>query len=97
MEDFNEYMEEFKKNSLDEKKSIALEQLKVIVSLVNKLCEEIGCNNKMIVTKDVIEANRQGCSEDDFVEGVVVYASSIQDSLCEFIDKMDEVLKNDRD
>ena len=92
MEEFNEYMEDFKKNSLEDKKTIALEQLKLIASLTNKMCEELGIENDLIITKDVAEAE-QSKSEDDFVEAVVVYASSIQNSLCDFADKATEILE----
>ncbi len=93
MEDFNKYMEEFKGNSLEDKRKIALDQLKIIASLTNTMCEELGVNNNLIVTKDIIEAEKN-VSEDDFVEAVVVYASSIQNSLCDFVDKMTDILEN---
>ena len=32
-------------------------------------------------------------SDDDFVEGIVVYASSIQKSLCKFTEKLTEILE----
>lgn len=91
MEEFNKYMEEFKNNSLEEKKSIALEQLKILTGLTNKMCEELGVSNEMFITKDLTEAKD---SEEDFVEAVVVYSSSIQKSLCDLVDKITEMLEN---
>ena len=94
MEDFNKYMEEFKNYSLSDKKKIALEQLKVITSLTNTMCNELGIDNNPIITKDIVEAHENIESEDEFVEGIVVYASSIQNALCDFIDKLTDILEN---
>lgn len=93
MDEFNNYMTEFKKNSLEEKRKISLEQLKIIASLTNTMCNELGVKNDLIITKDVLEAEKN-ISEDDYVEAVVVYTSSIQNSLCDFIDKMSEILEH---
>ncbi|MBQ6497616.1 MAG: hypothetical protein IJI58_02745 [Bacilli bacterium] len=94
MKEFNQYMEQFKENSLKEKKEIALEQLKIITGLTNAMCIELGCANEMIITKDVLEGQKNKESEEDFVEAVVVYASSIQTSLCDLVDKITEILEN---
>ena len=93
MEKFEKYMEEFKTYSLEDKKKTALDQLKIIASLTNTMCQELGVKNELIITKDIVEAHENDSSEEDFVEGVVVYTSSIQNSLCDYIDKMTEMLK----
>ena len=93
MDNFNEYMEEFKTYSLEKKKKTALEQLKVIASLTNEMCNELGLNNELLITKDILEAHENINSEEKFAEGVVIYASSIQNSLCDFINKFTEVME----
>ena len=93
MDNFNEYMEEFKTYSLEKKKKTALEQLKVIASLTNEMCNELGFNNELLITKDILEAHENINSEEKFTEGVVIYASSIQNSLCDFINKFTEVME----
>ena len=92
MNEFNEYFDEFKKDSLENKKKVALDQLKLIAALTNEMCKELNVDNEVIVNKDIIEAT-DDCSEEDFVEAVVVYASSIQNSLCDFADKLTDVLE----
>ena len=93
MEKIEDYMEEFKTYPLEDKKKVALEQLKIIASLTNTMCEELGVPNELLITKDIVEAHSKSSSEDDFVEGIVEYASLIQNSLCKFIDKMTDYLK----
>ena len=94
MDDINEYMEEFKTYSLEEKRKVALDQLKLIASLANLMCEKLNVKNEVIITKDILEAHENTDSDDDFVEGIVVYANSIQESLCDFIDKMTTILED---
>ena len=93
MDDINEYMEEFKTYSLEEKRKVALDQLKIIASLANIMCEKLNVKNEVIITKDILEAHENTDSDDDFVEGIVVYANSIQESLCDFIEKMTSILE----
>ena len=93
MDDINEYMEEFKTYSLEEKRKVALDQLKIIASLANIMCEKLNVKNEVIITKDILEAYENTDSDDDFVEGIVVYANSIQESLCDFIEKMTSILE----
>ena len=93
MDELETYMQEYKTKTLEEKKSIALEQLKLLASLTNKMCEEVGIENELFITKDIVEALDKNCSEEDFVEAVVVFASSIQNSLCDFTDKFTEILE----
>ena len=64
-----------------------------IICLHNKMCEEVGVKNEIIVTPDIVEAAKENSKEEDFVEAVVVYASSIQNSICDFVDKFTEVLE----
>ncbi|MEE3343410.1 MAG: hypothetical protein VZS44_04915 [Bacilli bacterium] len=94
MEDFNKYMEEFKSYSIEEKRKVAIDQLKLIASLTNTMCEKLNIKNDIIITKDIMEAEKENVSEEDFIEGIVVYANSIQNSLCDFIDKTTEILDN---
>ena len=94
MDDINEYMEEFKTYSLEEKRKVALDQLKLIASLANLMCEKLNVKNEVIITKDILEAYENTDSDDDFVEGIVVYANSIQESLCDFIEKMTTILED---
>ena len=97
MNDFNKYMEEFKTNSIQEKKEIALEQLKMINILATNMRENIGAKSEIIIEKNNVEKLDGNCSEDDFVEAVVVYASSIQNSLCDFSDELTGILESKKE
>ena len=97
MNNFNEYMEDFKLKSIEEKRTIALEQLKLLASLTNEICEKTNIKSAPIITKDILEAENDKLNDEDFVEAVVVYASSIQESLCDYIDNMTKILENNEE
>lgn len=81
---FDEYMENFKKLSLEEKQSIAIEQLKLLVSMAQEMCEVVDAKSEMIVNQELIDTNHESYTQDDFVEAVIVYINSIQNLLCDY-------------
>lgn len=93
-EDFNEYMIYFKGLPLKEKQGIIIDQLKMLTSLTNKMCEEIGTKNEMIITNDINDVNKDNYSEDDFAEAVITLVNSIQNSICDFSLKLQEINDN---
>ncbi len=90
----DEYMNNFKTLTLPEKKNLVIEQLKVLASLTNGMCQSLDIDNEIQLNKDVTEVKDGISSEDDFVEAVMVYLISIQDSLCDFDDKLTEDYMN---
>lgn len=83
-EDFNKYMEEFKKKSLEEKQDITISQLKMIVGLVKAMCESNNIESDMLLNRELIDINDKDYSQDDFVESIIVYINSIQNMLCDY-------------
>ena len=91
-EDFNNYMAFFKEQPLKEKQSIIFEQMKVLAGFANQLCNEIGVDNSLLINRELVDLNSSDYSEDDFAEAIIVLVNSIQDSLCDFSDKLCDVL-----
>lgn len=83
-EDFNEYMESFKKLTLKEKQDIIIEQLKLISSLVGKMCESEDIKSEFLFNKEIIDLNKEEYTEDDFAEALIVYINIIQNTLCDY-------------
>lgn len=83
-EDFNKYMEEFKKKSLEEKQDITISQLKMIVGLVKTMCEANNIESDMLFNRELIDVNDKEYTQDDFVESLIVYVNSIQNMLCDY-------------
>ncbi len=90
-EDFNEYMVYFKGLPLKEKQGIIIDQLKLLTTLTNKMCTEIGAPNDIILTGDVVDVLKDNYSEDDFAEAVITLVNSVQNSICDFDTKLTEI------
>ena len=90
--DFDAYMEAFKKLSLKEKQSIMFKQLKMLASFSNTLCNQIGIDNEMIINKEILDMERADYTEDDFVEAGIVLLNSIQNSVCDFHNKFSDII-----
>ena len=90
-ESFDEYMKYYKNLPLKEKQSIAIDQLKMLATLTNKMCTEIGAPNDIILTGDVVDVLKDNYSEDDFAEAVITLVNSVQNSICDFDTKLTEI------
>ena len=89
--DFNEYMEFFKSQPLKEKQIIVIEQLKMLMGLTNTMCKELNVDNEILLNKEIADLNKDNYTEDDFAEALIVYINSIQNSLCDFSNRLSDI------
>mgnify|MGYP006908847668 CR=1 FL=1 len=90
-EEFNEYMENFKKLDIKEKQKIIIDELKYLSAFTNKMCDELGVNNEVIVHKELLDLNSENYSQDDYAEAIIVYINSIKNALCDFSDGLSDI------
>ena len=76
---------------LKEKQGIIIDQLKMLTTLTNRMCKEIGAPNEMIVTRDVSKVGGEDYSADEFADAIITLINSIQDSICDFDIKLQEI------
>lgn len=93
-ENLEEYMDYYKKLPLRKKQKIALNQLKMLSQMTNKMCNELNINNEIIMTQELIEVSKENYTEDEYSEALIVLINSIQNSLCDFDIKLTELLEN---
>ncbi len=93
-EDFNKYMLSFKSRSLKDKQNIVIEQLKMLAILTNSMCKELNVDNEILLNRELIDINKDNYTEDDFAEALIVYINSIQNSLCDYCNKLVSVNDN---
>ena len=92
--EFDNYMNNtFKKKSLKEKQNETLEQLKVLSILSNKMCNDLKIENEILISKELLDINKKNYTEDDYAEAILVYINSIQNSLCDFNDKLADIME----
>ena len=90
-ENFDEYMQFFKKQSLKEKQSIILEQLKMLTGYTNNMCKSFNIPNDILLNKELLDLKKEEYTQDDFAEALVTYVNSIQNSLNDFVDGLDKI------
>lgn len=90
MDNLDEYLEYYKGLPLNQKKEIIIDELKLLASITNKMCNEIGANNEVLLNKEVLDTN----SEEDFDEAIITYICSIKNSISDFNIKLTEINEN---
>ena len=90
-EDFNEYINYFKTFSLKEKQSIIIDQMKMLSSFTNNLCEELDIKSEILVNKELLDIKKADYTEDDFAEAVIVLVNSIQNSICDISNRLSDL------
>lgn len=90
--ELSEYMDYFKDQPLKEKQKIIYEQLQVLAGFTNKLCEELGVSNEVLLSREVLDLKSINYSEDDFAEAIIVLINSIQNSICDYANGIENYL-----
>lgn len=89
MNNLDEYLEYFKKLSKEEKQKIIIDELKMLTGMTNKMCNEIGATNSILLSKELSNVN-----ENNYEDAVITYICSIKNSLCDFSNKITEISNN---
>lgn len=89
MDNLNEYLDYFKGLSLKEKQEIIIDELKLLSATTNKMCEEIGASNEILLSKELSNIN-----DDNYNEAIITYICSIKNSLSDFNIKLTDISNN---
>lgn len=79
---FQEYITEFKKLPIEERKKLTIDKIKDILVVIDQFIEVKKLNNELILTSDVNKVT----SDDEFVNAVYVYLNTIQESLAIYLE-----------
>lgn len=89
-EDFNDYIEQYKKLKLKDKQKIIINLLKEDIMVLHKLITEQEDEEdevKMLYNREILDVNDDDYSEEDFSEAVIVYLYSIRELIADYIEK----------
>ena len=89
MNNLDEYLEYFKNLSKEEKREIIIDELKMLSGLTNKMCNEIGAANSVLLSKELANV-----SDDNYEEAIITYICSIKNSLSDFNIKLTDISEN---
>lgn len=81
---FNEYMNEFVKLDVIEKRNIILEDTKELLALVSKLAMDAGKNNDILLNKEILDLDKPPVSESDYLEAIYIYIQAVREKIGEY-------------
>lgn len=82
---FDAFIEEYKENSLVNKQKIVISELKELIALFQKMSSMRGITPELLVNREIIDVNREGYTQEDFVEAVYAYLQMYKELLAEFM------------
>lgn len=86
-EEFNDYVEKFKKLSLKRKKEVTIKEMKKVVGFISLLKEKFNIPEDILYNREILDTNSKKISEEDFVEAAFVYTYMIREAFAEYVDK----------
>lgn len=91
-EEFNKYVESYKKLPLQEKKQIVNKEVKTLLAFVEKAKMDVNLKQNILFNREILDLNQENISDDDFVEAMFVYIHAIQESLGEYFNEVSKYL-----
>lgn len=91
--EFANYIENIKNKSLEEKQKLLFKQLTSIASLTNTMCRTIGVESHLLVNDELLNIMKSDYTEDEYITALMALSSSIQESLCDFDDKISDIIE----
>lgn len=82
---FNEFIEEFKKLRIDEKRIEIIDSIKEISALVDTLAEMENKKLEFLKSKEISDLNNGMENEDDFLEVLMVYIENSKNLLAQYL------------
>lgn len=88
--EFNEYVEKYKKLPLNEKKEIVESELQEVLKVMDALCKRHGKEPKVLYNREIQDLKNNNATQDDFVEAMFVYVHSVKELFASLIDVLEK-------
>ena len=85
---FNEVIENYKRMSTADKRQEILNELKLLIAVFEKMCEDNGIEYRKIQSSEVLQLNDGKETEDDYLEATFVYVEYLKEVLGALFDKI---------
>ena len=95
-EAFGALIEYYKVLPSDTKKIEIINQVQELISCYSKICTKFGIMTNMSLNKEMLNLNNPDLSEDDFLNALYAYLNALQDITAQFINKVSNVIKDDK-
>lgn len=85
---FSDVIENYKRMSISDKRSEIVKDLKFMVAIFEKMCEDNGIEYRKIQSSEVLQLNDGKETEDDYLEATFVYVEYLKEVLGALFDKI---------
>ena len=92
-EEFESYLANVKNKSVEEKERLLFKQLSSIASLTNTMCRTIGLESKLLVNDELLNIMKTDYNQDEYITALMAITSSIQENLCDFDEKISDIVE----
>lgn len=91
-EEFNNYVELYKKLPLNEKKVRVNNEMKKLLAFISKVNSDLNIDNSLLYNKEILALSNEDISDEDFVEAMFVYTHSIQEAIGKYFNEVSKIL-----
>ena len=85
---FSEVIDNYKRMSISDKREEIVKELKLMVVIFEKLCEENNIEYRKIQSREILDLNSGKETEDDYLEATFVYVEYLKEVLGALFDKI---------
>lgn len=78
---FDNYVNQFKKLSLVDKRDKIIDNLKLMIVILEKMCVDNNIPYREVKSKEILVLNDDNCSEEDYLEALFVYVEYLKEVL----------------
>ena len=85
---FSEVIDNYKRMSISDKREEIVKELKLMVVIFEKLCEENNIEYRKIQSREILDLKSGKETEDDYLEATFVYVEYLKEVLGALFDKI---------
>lgn len=78
---FEQVVNDYKKLDLNKKRTKLIDELKVMIAVLEKICIDNKIEYREIKSKEILDLNKDNVSEEDYLEALFVYVEYLKEVL----------------
>lgn len=82
---FNEYINELKKTDIKTKRKELIDNIKEMIYIFDIIAKKDNINVQYLKSKEILDLQNENISEDDFLEGAIVYLEVAKNIIGEYM------------
>ncbi len=83
---FDDFIEEYKENSLFDKQQLIVQELKEMIAMMQKICADNNISYDLIMNREILDLQKENYTQHDFAEAVYVYLQMLKETIGQLLD-----------